>query len=331
MNSNNKEFKCPCDPFNRRHTVSGTDGVKSAIGHADVGNQAPHGNLVTGIPMKMRKLKILEDELSRHNINICGISETHWKDNGHFHTEANVVYFSGNAESSKNEVAFIIPKSSRNCVLGYEPVSDRLISIKLKASPVNFNIIQVYAPTSTACSEDIESFYSDLETAICKIPQRELLVIMGDFNSKIGSDSHLLSPCVGKYGLGQRNERGERLVQFAADNNLVICNSFFQNHPRRLYTWISPDGNYRNQIDYILVRARWKTSIRNTYTLPGADCGSDHQFLMAKIRLKLRAVWKIVQHRRLEVRDKPQFTTALGKEWDQWVSVDHNTESPDKM
>ncbi|CAH2235409.1 jg13268 [Pararge aegeria aegeria] len=344
----NKITKWPCDPLsNRRHTVSGADGEKLVTGHAGVGTQAPDGKIITGIPAKMRhtqkigtwnvrgllqagKLKILENELSRCNINICGISETHWKDSDHFLTETNVVYFSGNHDNSRNGVAMIVPKSSRHCVLGYEPVSDRVMSIKLKASPVNLNIIQVYAQTSAACNEDTESFYSDLETTISKIPQREFLVVMGDFNSKIGSDSHLLSSCVGKYGLGQRNERGERLVQFAADNNLVISNSFFQNHPRRLYTWISPDGNYRNQIDYVLVRSRWKTCIRNTHTLPGADCGSDHQLLMAKIQLRLRAARKLDQQRRIEVKDNVQFMAALKQNWDKWV-VDSNTECPDKL
>lgn len=113
-----------------------------------------------------------------------------------------------------------------------------------------------------------------------------------------GAHADQLSQCIGKFGLGQRNERGERLIQFAAQNNLAISNSFFQHHPRRLYTWTSPDGNYRNQIDYIMIGSRWKSFIRNVHTLPGADCGSDYQLLIAKVQLKLKATGKIESQKR---------------------------------
>lgn len=187
---------------------------------------------------------------------MCGLSETHWKGNGHFLTESHAVYFSGNDSTSTNGVAFLLPEQLRNCVIGYESGSDRVLSIKLKASPVNLNILQVYAPTSTASDANLESLYSELESTISKVPNREILLIIGDFNAKIGASSHQLSPNVGKFGLGQRNERGERLTS-----------SSIHGH----WTWTSPDGNYRNQIDYILIGSRWKTSIRNSHTLPGTD------------------------------------------------------------
>lgn len=291
--------KKPCDPLsNRRRSASGTDGVKLATGHADVGDQASCGKRITGKSVKMRqiqkigtwnvrgllqtgKLTILEKEIARCELNICGLSETHWRSSGHFLTETHAIYFSGNCDTSRNGVAFVLTKSINNCVMGYEAVSDRILSIKLQAKPVNMNILQLYAPTSTASDTDMESFYTDLETTMSKIPKREILIVMGDLNAKIGAVAYQLSHSAGKFGLGQRNERGERLIQFAAENNLVIVNSFFQNHPRRLYTWISPDGKYRNQIDYIMIGSRWKTFIRNAHTLPGADCGSDHQLLIA--------------------------------------------------
>jgi hypothetical protein len=93
---------------------------------------------------------------------------------------------------------------------------------------------------------------------------------------------------VGKYGTGMRNERGELLLDFCAENNLFIANSNFEHHIRRLYTWQSPCGQYRNQIDYILLRNRWKLSIRDVNTYPGMDCGSDHNALVAEVCLKLQ-------------------------------------------
>ena len=81
-------------------------------------------------------------------------------------------------------------------------------------------------------------------------------------------------------------------MEFCQENVLVIANTFFQQHKRRLYTWTSPDGQYRNQMDYILCRQRWRSSIQSAKTRPGADCGSDHELLIAKFRLKLKRVGK---------------------------------------
>ena len=94
------------------------------------------------------------------------------------------------------------------------------------------------------------------------------------------------------YSLGVRNEAGQRLIKFCQENTLVIANTLFQQHKRRLYTWTSPDGQHRNQMDYILYSQTWRCSIQSAKTRPGADCGSDHELLIAKIRLKLKNIGK---------------------------------------
>ena len=96
----------------------------------------------------------------------------------------------------------------------------------------------------------------------------------------------------GKFGLGVQNEAGWRLTEFYQENTLVIANTLFQQHKWWLYTWTSPDGQYQNQIDYILYSRRWRSSISSVKTRPGADCGSDHELLYAKSRLKLKKVGK---------------------------------------
>ena len=88
--------------------------------------------------------------------------------------------------------------------------------------------------------------------------------------------------------LGVQNEAGQRLIGFCQENALVIANTFFQQHKRRLCTWTSPDGQHQNQIDYILCSERWRSSIQSAKTRPRADCGSDHELLIAKFRLKLK-------------------------------------------
>ena len=89
-----------------------------------------------------------------------------------------------------------------------------------------------------------------------------------------------------------QNEAGQRLIEFCQENALVIANTLLQQYKRRLYTWTSPDGQHRNQIDYILCSQRWRSSIQSAKVRLGADCGSDHELLIAKFRLKLKKVGK---------------------------------------
>ena len=109
-------------------------------------------------------------------------------------------------------------------------------------------------------------------------------------NAKVGSQE---TPGItGKFGLGIWNEAGQRLIEFCQENALVIANTLFQQHNRRLYTWTSPYGQHQNQIDYILCSQRWRSFIQSAKTRPGADCGSDHELLIAKLRQKMKTVGK---------------------------------------
>ena len=100
----------------------------------------------------------------------------------------------------------------------------------------------------------------------------------------------------GKFDLRIQNEAGQRLTEFCQEDSLVIANTLFQQHKSRLYTWTSPNGQYLNQIDYILCSQRWRNSIKSAKTRPGADCGSDHECLIAKFRLKFKKVGKTLDH-----------------------------------
>ena len=159
-----------------------------------------------------------------------------------------------------------------------------MISVHLQGKPFNIKVIQVYAPTSNTEEAEVEWFYEDLQDLLELTPQKNVLFILGDWNVKVGSQE---TPGVkGKFGLGVQNEAGQRLIAFCQENALVIANTLFQQHKRRLYTWTSPDGKHRNQIDYILCSQRCRNSIQSAKTRPGADCGSDQELLIAKFRLK---------------------------------------------
>ena len=131
-----------------------------------------------------------------------------------------------------------------------------MISVLFRGKPFNITVIQVCAPTTKA-EEAEEWFYEDLQDLLELTPKKDILFIIG--YAKVGSQE---TPGVtGKFGLGIRNEAGQRLLEFSQDSTLVIANTLFQQHKRRLYTWISPDGQHQNQTDYILCSQRWRSSI----------------------------------------------------------------------
>ena len=159
-----------------------------------------------------------------------------------------------------------------------------MISVCFQGKPFNITVIQVYALTSNAKEAQVERFYEDLQDLLELTPPKDVLFITGGWNAKVGNQE--IPGVTGKFGLGVQNEAGQRLIEFCQENALVAANTLFQQHKRRLYTWTSPDGQYQNQIDYILCRQRWKSSIQSAKTRPRADCGSDHELLIAKFRLK---------------------------------------------
>ena len=115
-----------------------------------------------------------------------------------------------------------------------------------------------------------EWFYEDLQDLLELTAKKDVLFIIGDWNAKVGSQG---TPGVtGKFGLGIWNEAWQRLTEFCQENALVIANTLFQQHKRRLYTGTSPDSEHSNQIDYILCSQRWRSSIQSAKTRPGAEC-----------------------------------------------------------
>ena len=116
-----------------------------------------------------------------------------------------------------------------------------MISVCFQGKPFNNTVIQVYAPTSNAEEAEVEQFYEDLQDLLELTPKKEVLFITGDWNGKVGSQE---TPGVtGKFGLGVQNATGQRLIEFYQENALVIANTIFQQHNRRLYTWTSPTVN----------------------------------------------------------------------------------------
>ena len=134
----------------------------------------------------------------------------------------------------------------------------QMISVHFQGKPSNIMVIQFYAFSSNAEEAELEWFYEYPQDLLELTHPKDVLFMIGGWNAKVGSQE---TPAVsGKFGLGIRNEAGQRLIEFFQENTLVIANTLFQQHKRRLYKWTSPDSQHRNQIDYILCSQRWRSS-----------------------------------------------------------------------
>ena len=246
--------------------------------------------------------------MARVNINILGISELKWTGMDRFNSDGHCIYCCGQESLRRHTVAITVKKGIWNVVLECSLKNDRKISVHFQGKLFNITVIQVYAPTTNAEEAEVEQFYEDLQDLLELTPKKYVLFIIGDWNAKVGSQE---TPGVtGKFGLGIQNEARQRLIEFCQENALAIANTLFQQHKRRLYTWTSPDGQHQNQIDYILCSQRWRSSIQSAKTRPGADCGSDHELLIAKFRLKLKKVGNISRPFRYDLNQIPYYYTV---------------------
>ena len=161
----------------------------------------------------------------------------------------------------------------------------------MSAKPKNITIIQVYAPMSDHDDQELEEFYEQVENTIKKVPKKDITIVQGDFNAKVGPDAYKdWRGTIGQYGTGETNERGLRLLEFASSQRLTIANTLFPHKPSRRTTWHAPNGRIHNQIDFILTPLRFKSSINRakTRTYPGADIGSDHDLVLLILKLRLK-------------------------------------------
>ena len=241
------------------------------------------------------KLELLRNEMKRFRYDIVGISEVRWTGKGE--TSNRDFIWSGEVKTHVRGFGMLLSDKARKALIGYNPVNSRVITAGFDAVPYKITVAYEYATTTAASDEDIEIFYGILEDALARVHNKNIIIITSDSNAKIGSDNTGCKSVMGRYEYGDRNQRGERLLEFAAIHNLYICNTRFGQKPQRKWIWASPDGIYKNMIDLILIQQRWKSSVINCRTFQSADICSDHSLVLCNIRLRLKKMHNKIQHR----------------------------------
>ena len=237
--------------------------------------------------------------MRRYGLDILGISECRWTGSGRrVNSDGSVILHSGHDSQHIRSVALIVSKEKVNTLLEWEPLSDRLIRARFDSKHCKRTILQCYVPTNEADEEDKDDWFEELQQAVFKVPQHDMLLIMGDMNAKVGADNTDCDRAMGKHGCGVKNVNGERLIDFCLENNCVVGGTIFPHKNIYKLTCKSPDGSTVNQIDHILINGKWRRSLQDVQVYRGADVNSDHYLVTATIKLKLRKVIKQSQSRK---------------------------------
>ena len=146
-------------------------------------------------------------------------------------------------------------------------------------------IVQVYAPTTSHSDEETDNFYSTIDKILEN--QTHYPIVTGDFNAKVGGQTNTSERATGCFGMGQRNERGDTIVEWATSNNFKIMNTQFQKKAGRIWTWRSPDGNTKKEIDYIMTDK--PSTVTDVTVINRVNIGSDHRMVMGSLTLNTRA------------------------------------------
>ena len=207
----------------------------------------------------------------------------------------------------------------------FHPVSDRIIRIRLKCHLSYVTVVVIYAPTNpssgtTQAAAPSDTFYDQLQSVVSDVPPRDMLLVLGDFNARVGSNFQSWRSVIGPHGMGDCNGNGERLLDFCSNNQLLVTNTWFKHKPIHKTTWFRNGNRSRpgHIIDYILVNRRFRSSILDTRVYRSVLHESDHELVVSTLRFKIKTKRRqsTVPHRQttnLHADIKSDFRTHLSE------------------
>ena len=229
-----------------------------------------------------RMTAIVGHELARYNIAVAALSETRRADtdcvkemgagytffwSGKTETEPHV---SGVGFAIRNDIASSLTSLPKG-------ISDRIMTLRLSlASKTHLTLISVNAPTMTHPDEEREAFYSCLREAIHSVPSKDKLLLLGDFNARVGRNKHAWPGVLGSHGHGKENSNGLLLLSLCSEENLAITNTVFKHKDVHRVTWMHPRSKHWHKLDYMITRHQDLSEILDTRAMRGADCWTDH-------------------------------------------------------
>ena len=236
-----------------------------------------------------RRSALIAHELSRLTVDIAALSEVRLPEEGSLRElrAGYTLYWSGKPKTEKrlSGVGFMV-KDSIATKLSNLPTghTDRIMSMRLPlGNQQHATLFSVYAPTLQADSSEKDKFYADLRRLLKNVPGSDKIIILGDFNARVGRDSDTWKAIIGKHGVGGCNDNGRLLLEFCAELQLTITNTIFQQKDSLKTTWMHPRSKHWHLIDYIIVRQRDIKDVLHTRVMRSAECHTDHRLVRCKL------------------------------------------------
>jgi len=251
----------------------------------------------------VRKTAIINNELLRLQIDIAALQETRLADIGCLKESDYTFFWHGKKEEEVREygVAFAV----RNTLLDKTQLgstgTERLLTLRLNTSEGPVNLLCVYAPTLSAPADVNDNFYGQLDSFIKEFSKQEALIVLGDFNARVGRDNDAWPDCLGHFGIGRCNENGQRLLELCAYHGLCVTNTFYNTKSHHRVSWRHPRSKHWHQLDLILTRRTQLNNFLVTRTFHSADCDTDHSLVCSKLRLQPKKIYHTKQEQKCKI------------------------------
>ena len=259
-----------------------------------------------------RKTAVIDSELRRLNIDIAALQETRLAADGMLRENDYTFFWQGRSieEPRLHGVGFAVKNSLLPMIVPPTGGSERILSLCLSTSSGMVNVISAYAPTLCSPQEMKDQFYEDLDNIINKIPETEHIILLGDFNARVGAEHSSWPDCLGHFGVGKMNDNGQRLLELCSLRKLCITNTFFNTKPQHKVSWRHPRSGHWHQLDMIITRRAVLNSVLVTRSYQSADCDTDHSLVCSKLRL----LPKKIHHTKQKGRPRINTTRASNPE-----------------
>jgi hypothetical protein len=229
--------------------------------------------------------------MDRYKLDILGVSEVRWNGSGQIITiNSKMLLYSGmlsEEDAHVQGVGILFNKETKNALLEWNPLSERIITARVKTKYRKMTIVQCYAPTEDGKPDEKESFYSILNKTLASLHRSDIILMMGDFNAKVGCNNEDVEHVMGKNGTRDCNENGALLIETCGNHGLMIGRTSFPHKKCHKVTWVSPDpqGRMQNQTDHICISKNWRKSLLDVCNKKGADVVCDHHLIMGIIKI----------------------------------------------
>ena len=241
-----------------------------------------------------RRTALIALELERYGIDIAALSETRLSGEGSLTEDGGgyTFYWRGHSEGQPRQhgVGIAIRNELMDKIVEAPNfINERLMTLRIPLVKGEYaTVLSCYAPTLTSEENQKDAFYEQLHQALSGINKEDKIILMGDFNARVGREATVWNGVIGRNGVGKMNSNGLRLLTLCCEFDLTITNTIFRMRDRLKTSWMHPRSKHWHLLDYVIVRKSDIQFVKKTAAIRGAECSTDHRLIASDIAWKIR-------------------------------------------